>query len=162
WWRLPDGRPGLDGLGTAELPLYGCDRLPQAEARVAVVVEGEKATDALTARGVLAVGTVTGASGMPCDDTLRVLAGRDVVLWPDADPPGRDHMQRIAARLAVLGITARVYDPAPDATDGRDAADCTLTDDELRAALVGRITPPSDAANPQTPSPATDQAAVWA
>jgi len=98
--------------------------------------EGERATDALVGRSIMALGTATGASGTPSDDGLRALAGPDVALWPDADEPGRAHMQRIATRLALLGVAVRWYDPAPDATDGRDAADCTLTEDALRAALA--------------------------
>src|SRR5439155_12284673 len=138
WWRQPDGRRGLGGLRTSDLPLYGSERLADVNAAALVVVaEEEHATDALLARGLVpAVGTVTGASGTPTDDVLRVLTGRDVVLWTDADDPGRAHMQRIAARLAALGIAVRWYDPAPDATDGQDAADCGLSADALRAALA--------------------------
>src|SRR5439155_135891 len=115
WWRRPDGRRGLGGLRTSDLPLYGSERLADVDAAALVVVaEGEHATDALLARGIVpAVGTVTGASGTPTDDVLRVLTGRDVVLWTDADDPGRAHMQRIAARLAALGIAARVSTGAP-------------------------------------------------
>src|SRR5579862_2082581 len=137
WWRRPDGRPKLGGRRTRDLPLYGVDRLSSADSAASVVVvEGERAAEALLGRGTVAVGTVTGASGTPCDDTLRALADRDVVLWPDADPPGREHMQRIAVRLAELKIAARWYDAATDAQDGRDAVDCTLSDGELRAALA--------------------------
>jgi len=67
---------------------------------------------------------------------LRVLAGRHAALWPDADERGRRHMARIAARLAALGITVRLYDPAPDATDGRDAADDQRDAASLWAALA--------------------------
>jgi hypothetical protein len=137
WWRRPGGARGLGGLGTCDLPLYRAHELPAPDGSLVVVVEGERACDALVARGIDAVGTVTGASGTPSDKTLRRLVGRDVVLWPDADAVGRDHMRRVAARLAALGGAARWYDPAPGAHDGRDAADCTLSDDELRAALAG-------------------------
>jgi putative DNA primase/helicase len=81
-------------------------RLPDLEAAPAdatvYLCEGEADTDALAERGLLAVGTMTGAATIPCDDSLAPLIGRDVVLWPDADEPGRGHMANIAARLAVL------------------------------------------------------------
>ncbi|MFN8545848.1 MAG: AAA family ATPase [Candidatus Binatia bacterium] len=135
-WRRPDGRTGLGGLRAADLPLYGGERLAALDPATPVVVtEGERACDALTARGIGAVGTVTGASGTPSDDVLRVLVGRAVVLWPDADPPGRTHMARIAARLAAHGCAVRWCDPWPDASDGRDAADYAGATEELRAAL---------------------------
>jgi putative DNA primase/helicase len=137
-WFHPDGRtPGLpDALKPNALPLYGVDKLFNVPHGSSVVlVEGEKARDALTQRGVLAVGTVTGAGGTPTDDVLRVLGGYDVTLWADADMPGRRHMQRIAARLTELGISHRLVDPWPEATDGRDAADWSDGTDELRQRL---------------------------
>jgi hypothetical protein len=103
-WLRPDGAAGLNGRRTADLPLYDVHRLHDVPAdALVVVVEGERACDALRARGIAAVGTITGANGTPSDDVLRPLLARPVVLWPDADTPGRAHMARIAARLAALG-----------------------------------------------------------
>lgn len=102
-WFGPDGRtPSKRGtpcvIDPRKLPLYGVhDLTPTGPV---VVTEGEKSADALRSRGIPAVGTVCGASSVPCDESLAVLAGRDVVLWPDNDDPGRTHMARIAARLA--------------------------------------------------------------
>jgi hypothetical protein len=123
WWSLPDGAKGLGGLRAADLPLYGVDRLDGAGE--VIVVEGEKACEALRTLGVAAVGTVTGASGTPGDDALRPLVGRTVYLWPDADEPGRQHMARIAQRLSALGAApeqVRLID-WPQAPAGGDAAD---------------------------------------
>src|SRR5262249_20146664 len=106
-----------------------------------VLVEGEKARDALAAREILTVATVTGAAGTPSDEMLRVLAGRQVVLWPDADRPGRTHMHRIGERLTALGITHRLVDPWPHATHSRDAADFAGTDEELRTVLAAGAVP---------------------
>ena len=82
-WELPSGEAGLGGIATADLPLYGIDRLGK-DATV-VVVEGEKAADTLIRVGVQAVGTVTGASSTPGQAALAELGGRHVVLWPDND-----------------------------------------------------------------------------
>jgi hypothetical protein len=137
WWRLPDGTRGLGGRRTRDLPLYAVERLAgAAPGALVVLAEGERATDALLARGIAAVGTVTGAAGTPSDDVLRALVGRDVALWPDADEPGRAHMTRIAGRLAALGVAVRWYDPAPDGADGSDAADDERDAETLRAALA--------------------------
>jgi len=127
WWRLPGARrTGLGGVRTCDLPLYGTDRLRELpDGATVVATEGERAADALTARGIAAVGTVTGASGTPSDDVLRVLVGRDVVLWPDADDAGRGHMTRIAAHLTVLGTAPRWLTVA-GAAEGDDAADLTV------------------------------------
>jgi hypothetical protein len=126
-WQLPDGRRGLAGRKVADLPLYSL--VPGLPTGRVVLVEGEKCADALTARGVVAVGTVCGAAVTPSDDVLRRLAGCEVILWPDADAVGRSHMARIAERLTDLGISHRTVDPWPARTDGEDAADLAPEDD---------------------------------
>jgi hypothetical protein len=121
WWELPDGTRGLGGRPTATLPLYGVHRL--GDAREVVVVEGEKATDALLGLGLPAVGTVCGAATVPHPEVLRPLAGRRVFLWPDNDAPGRTHMGELVRRLAALGCAdLRVID-WPEAPPRGDAAD---------------------------------------
>jgi len=87
-----------------------------------VVVEGEKATDAVIAAGFPAVGTY-GTSYTPSTAALEALRGRDVVLWPDADPPGREHMDGIARRLTGIASSIRVVSLPVDVPLGWDAAD---------------------------------------
>src|SRR5439155_20599171 len=95
WHR--DGKQGLQGLRVTDLPLYGAEHIAEAPADAEVVVtEGEKARDALRARAILAVGSVTGAGGTPFAKTLQLLRGHPVVLWPDNDPDGRKQMQTVA------------------------------------------------------------------
>ncbi len=134
-WRRTDGAPGLGGRHTADLPLYGTERLSRlAGGSIVVVTEGERACAALHARGLAAVGTVTGASGTPSDDVLRVLSSYRVRLWPDADPPGQAHMARIAARLAALGHSDVAVIAWPDAPAHGDAADYNADPQPLIAA----------------------------
>lgn len=121
WWVTPDGRRGLGGVRVEDLPLYAIERL--SDAREVVLTEGEKAADALIGVGIPAVGTVTGAHSTPSAESLRPLVGRVVVLWPDADDVGRDHMARIAARLADLGARDIYVVEWADAPVGGDAAD---------------------------------------
>ncbi len=54
WWER-DGRKGLGGLSPSVFVLYGTERLDLAGMDAVVVVEGEKATDALASWGVVAV-----------------------------------------------------------------------------------------------------------
>ncbi len=122
WWR--DGKPGLHGLKTADLSFYRLpDLLEAPPGQLVIVVEGEKACDALAEHGFLAVGTVTGAGNpIPGHAALEFLRPYRVALWPDADPEGADHMNEIGARLAGMGIPARGIaweDPRPKG----DAAD---------------------------------------
>jgi putative DNA primase/helicase len=119
-WYHPDGTASTKAnpVEPRRLPLYGAHDLP--ETGVVVVCEGEKAADAVRAAGIAAVGTVTGASGVPAAESLAVLAGRDVVLWPDNDDPGRTHMARLAQALPSVPRLV-TWDDAPP---GGDAADC--------------------------------------
>ncbi len=135
-WERPGGAVGLNGTPVASLPLYGIDRLAASPDGVPVVVtEGESAAGSLTARDFLAVGTVTGAASTPSDETLKSLDNRPVLLWPDNDDKGREHMSRIASRLAVLGHPdVRMVDWT-DARAKGDAADFTGTDEELAELL---------------------------
>ena len=148
-WRRPDGTAGLNGTPVESLPLYGIHRLdgwPEGES--VVVTEGEKAADALTAIGIPAVGTVTGAATAPSADVLADLAGRSVIVWPDNDKPGREHMERVAERLDELAVVGWL--DWPDAPDKGDAADY-LTDgrtaDDVRTLLATAHAAPS--ATPQ-------------
>src|SRR5262249_11671579 len=85
FWRR-HGRNGLGGLKPRAWPLDGAHGLAKAAPPTAVVItEGEKARDALAARQVLAVGTVTGAAGIPADAVLRQVLDLDVYLWADND-----------------------------------------------------------------------------
>lgn len=137
WWEQPDGRSGLGGLSIADLPLYGIDRLTGSP--TVILVEGEKAADALRSIGVQAVGTVTGASGTPGAIPLAELTGRSVSLWADNDAVGRSHMQRIAAVLERIGVGSLQWiEPPTDVPSGWDAAD---TDPETIAELVSTARP---------------------
>jgi hypothetical protein len=126
WCR--NGAPTLDGKKPEDLPLYGSRKLAEIPRAVPVVlVEGEKAADALIALGCVAVATITGARdtgtcGCPNVSALEALRGRPVFLWADNDKPGRAHMDKIAVALTEVGVRARMirWRDAPDAGDASD------------------------------------------
>jgi hypothetical protein len=123
-WRQPDGTAGLGGLELKSLPLFGVHRLVEWPTTTPIVAcEGEKKTLCLTARGIPAVGTCCGAKTLPDDEALRPLLRYPVVLWPDNDDDGREHMKRIAERLKLLGHKNVRRLTWPEAPDGGDAAD---------------------------------------
>lgn len=133
WWSRR-------GVRTADLALYRFQKLAEHPARSAVICEGEPTADALAELedrlGVVAVGTVTGASGTPCDAALEPLRGRTVYLWPDADDPGRSHMSRIARRLTALGVEDIRMVDWPDAPERGDAADAASQGVDIAALLA--------------------------
>ncbi|MBI2899500.1 MAG: hypothetical protein HYY17_04905 [Planctomycetes bacterium] len=87
------------------------------------MTEGEKKCEALQEHGFLAVGTTTGASGCPSDESLRPLVGHNVYLWPDNDEPGRLHMEKVGGALHRLWVTVRVIAWSEAREKGDDAAD---------------------------------------
>jgi hypothetical protein len=122
WWTRPDGTKGLGGLAPADLPLYRSEHSRAWGRTPVIVVEGEKAADALAGVYPAVLGTVTGAASTPSPETLRILEGRDVVLWADADGPGEAHMNRIARELHGAAQVLRMYEWS-GAPPGGDAAD---------------------------------------
>lgn len=108
-WRRPDAL-GRDGwawnLGTTSPGLYNLAAL--VDERQVVIVEGEKAVDALMARGVIATCPPAGASRWDPTwaETLWRLGCVEVDILPDADQAGRLHAERVAASCCdVRGVT---------------------------------------------------------
>lgn len=109
----------------APRPLY---RLPSIlkTANTVLMVEGEKAV-AAAAQIMTDMTVTTWAGGAKATDKAdySCLNGRNVILWPDNDQPGRDAMQSIANRLHGVAASVRMFDPSAlgDLPDGWDAAD---------------------------------------
>lgn len=161
WWER-DGSPGLHGIRTEDLPLYGAQLAHRWDReRPIIVAEGEPAAQALLGAGWQAVGTVTGAEGCPSSESLSVLDDCHVILWPDADEAGTRHMQRIAARLDGIATSARLLSwlDAPPGGDAADALSAGVSVGELLASARS-VEPlpqpaPRRAARPRsTPAPA--------
>lgn len=128
-------------------PLYNRKRVRAAES--VVVVEGEKCVHGLDRFGIVATTSPAGAGKAALAD-WSPLAGKTVLLWPDADPPnpaatpdgrphpkpgartGIDHMREVARLLERLTPAPRLLwidpdslslPPKGDAVDFLDAAE---------------------------------------
>ena len=167
WMSFPSPRPlYLAGMATQEVVRLRPEK-------PVLVVEGEKCADAAhleLARWFDVVSWPGGGKAVPKAD-WTLLAGRRVVLWPDADAkadkgtgellpasrqPGIVAMRRAAEILQGLGCTVRLVDiPAPgEKPDGWDVADAVadgLTGDALRAWIVERLAEPDAPAAPPKP-----------
>lgn len=123
-WQLPDGTWTKPSVGTAAV-MYGAETVPAADASWAVViVEGEKAADALRGFSIgkaVVMASVCGANTPVTAAALEVCRGRRVYLWPDHDEPGRAHMHQIGG--ALRGIASDIRLIRWGERDRDDAAD---------------------------------------
>ena len=139
WWKRGDGRPGLGEMDLNDVPLYRCERLRSVPLEVPLVVtEGGKDCDAVWRAGMPAVGTMTGAGGTPSAATLEVLRDRIVILWPDNDEPGRNHMERIAVHLVGVAREVRWLE-IPGAPPKAGAADVMTEEVPALVRIYARV-----------------------
>ena len=106
-------------------PLYGLQALASRPSAPVLVVEGEKTTDAAGERlGAFVAVSWPGGSKAVGKADWRALAGRDVVIWPDADAPGRKAAQDIVRHANAAGaLSVAVVDPPAYFPEGWDLAD---------------------------------------
>ncbi len=114
-WIRPMKREG-EGFALGEpsfpkgKPLYRLHRIAADPSTQVWIAEGEQKADALEKLGMLAT-TSGGASSAESAD-WKPLAGRDCVLWPDNDEPGRLYAEAVRQRLTGLGARVSIVDSA--------------------------------------------------
>lgn len=102
--RRPDGCGGWIWRKGARQVLY---RLPEVlEAPIVFVVEGERDVETLRSQGFVATTNAGGAKAPWLQDFTESLGGREVILIPYNDAPGRARVLTIAR--ALLGKAARL------------------------------------------------------
>lgn len=134
------------GDPSGPLPLFRGNELPATGP--VVVVEGEKATEAARSIGLSAVTSAHGSSSAG-KSNWAPLAGRDVIILPDADEPGRKYARDVARILMRLDPPARVkIVELPGLHDGEDIVefiaanpDTPREDVEALASVVPFIDP---------------------
>ena len=94
-----------------------------------VVVEGEKAADALIKYGFPATTSAGGSSNAKGGD-WSVLNGKNVILWPDNDDVGRRYMQEVESM-----IDAKTKWCEPDLPEKGDAYDFVKNAEEVNRTL---------------------------
>ena len=128
------------GLEDVRLVLYRLPELLAADPMLTVfVVEGEKDVDRLIAAGLVATTSAMGA-GKWRDEYAEQLRGRDVVVVPDNDRPGRDHADAVVKSLLGVANSVRLLalDGLAEKGDVSDWLDAGHTGSELefKAATV--------------------------
>jgi len=117
--RRPDGKGGwIWNLKDTRRVLYRLPELAEAlvSEHIVFLVEGEKDVEALRKRNIPAT-TNPGGVNKWRDEYNEFLRDADVVLLPDNDAAGREHMQAVAAGLADIAKRVRVADLAKSWSD---------------------------------------------
>jgi hypothetical protein len=89
------------------------------DAPIVFVVEGEKDVETMRAHGFVATTNAGGANAPWLSSFTATLRGREVILIPDNDPPGRVRVVTIAR--ALLGTVARLI--VLELEGGKDVTD---------------------------------------
>jgi uncharacterized protein (DUF927 family) len=109
----------------APRPLYGLDRLAARPEAPVLIAEGEKSTDAAAERFASHVAvTSPGGSNSAGSADWSPLAGRHVVIWPDADEAGARYAEDVARHVEKAGAASvRGVNLPTDLPLGWDLAD---------------------------------------
>jgi len=104
-------------------PLYNANLISESD--TVLVVEGEKCCDALARYGIVAV-TGPFGSGKAEHTDWTPLASKNIVLWPDNDSTGKNHMRNVQAILDTIEPKPRTAWLEPndlELSEKEDAAD---------------------------------------
>lgn len=130
-WQLPNGQTSRNGdLKSSDLPLYGLPTILERDDKAVILVEGEKAADAVAAEGLVAATLAGGAGQIDFGLALEPLRGRVVLLWPDNDEPGRELMKRVAEHLTNIAAKVQWLN-VPGLPAKGDAADYFSADRDI-------------------------------
>lgn len=115
-------------------PLYNQPRLLLADE--VVLVEGEKAADALISQGIAATTAMNGANA-PVDKTdWSPLKDKRVLIWPDKDEAGIQYAERARDVLLRSGVASvAILEPPADKPEKWDAADAVAENMDVAAFL---------------------------
>ena len=154
WW---DGTAWRWKAPPAPRPLLNLDQLRTRKGTV-LIVEGEKTADAAARLFPKAVVT-TWPSGCKAIDKAdwSPLQGRRVILWPDADQPGRQAMDLLAQRLLRLPVDrVQIVTPPADVPEGWDLADAAWSPEQAEAFIKANIAEPPNSAVELEPDAETE------
>ena len=106
-----------------------------------VLVEGEKAAEALMAHGITATTAMNGAKAPPEKTDWTPLKGKHLLIWPDHDEAGSAYAEAVSAYLGAQGITASltILDVPNDKPEKWDAADAVSEGLDIRAFIAACI-----------------------
>jgi hypothetical protein len=142
-WSWNGSRWVTKQFPAGERPLYGLHKAAKNPSATIIITEGEKAADAL--QGAIGDGYVVmtwsgGASAVESADWSPI-AGREIIIWGDADEPGKKAAEKVAqihkGKSRILKIDA-------SHEKGWDAADA-VAQGWAKDKLLAFVLPPDNA-----------------
>jgi putative DNA primase/helicase len=116
-------------------PLYNQPAIRSADK--VILVEGEKAAEALIGKGICATTAMNGASAPVNKTDWSPLAAKRVLIWPDKDAAGWQYAEAAAQAVLNAGATSvAILMPPDDKPDKWDAADAVVEDMDVAAFFV--------------------------
>lgn len=123
--RRPDGKGGwIWNLDKVEKILYRLPEISRPENDVISFVEGEKDADRLSALGIQATTSAGGAQGLAKlhAGIFEPLRGKEIWIFPDNDPPGREYAKTAAGMMFGIAEIIRIIE-LPDLPEKGDISD---------------------------------------
>lgn len=111
--RVPDGNDWSWKLGNIRRVPYNLPDILAQPDKPVFIVEGEKDADVLNSHGLLAT-TNAGGAGKWRDEYSAALRGRDVVVIPDHDEAGLDHLNKVVRSLTGNAKSVKVVMPGEE------------------------------------------------
>ncbi|WP_265041148.1 MULTISPECIES: AAA family ATPase [unclassified Wolbachia] len=110
-------------FGTPEIrPLYNIPGILKSDK--VILVEGEKCAEALIKQGITATTAMSGANALIEKTDWTPLKGKNIIIWPDNDEPGKKYAENATTKLISLGIASLSMIKIPEnKPKGWDAAD---------------------------------------
>ena len=134
--RRPDGKGGwIWNMEGVQRVLYRLSDVLQSD--LVLIVEGEKDVDNLRELGFSAT-TSPGGAEKWLESYGESLSGRDVVLLPDNDSPGRRHIEKVAKSLQGVAKSIKVLElpGLPEKGDASDWIEAGRTKEELEKMIA--------------------------
>ena len=143
-FRQWDATRNAHNMPAGNRPLYNLPKI--AKEAVVVFVEGEKAADALAGLGIPATTAMGGSKADPSLTDWSPLAGKTFIIWPDADKPGAEYAETVAAAVAGAGGRPSILKLPAGKAEGWDAADAVAEGFDVVGLLNQEFQQPQPAA----------------
>lgn len=160
YWRHRDGKGEWRFKSPpTPRPLFGLPSLLAQPNAPVLIVEGERKCEAAQKVLGTAYACVTWPNGAQSAGRAdwSPLAGRNAVMWPDADAPGQAAANAVCVQVRQAGGTVRVVHPPEGAPEGWDVGDAIAEEGWDAKRITAHLSAPAEPHdNGHSPEPQRD------